>query len=50
MLKKMLYVLGVVLLLAFSNAQAAEYDAAYVAEVKARAERGDAIAQGALAE
>ena len=50
MLKKMLYVLSVTLLFAFSNAQAAEYDAAYVAEVKARAERGDTSAQCALAE
>ena len=50
MLKKMLYVLGVTLLFAFSNAQAAELNAASVAEIKANAERGDATAQCVLAE
>ena len=49
MLKKMLYMLSVTLLFAFSNAQAAEYDAAVVKGWKARAERGDASAQCLLA-
>ena len=50
MLKKMLYMLGVMLLMAFSGTQAAEYNAAFVAMVKADAERGDAGSQCALAE
>jgi len=50
MLKKILYVLSIALLLAFSNAQAATIDAAVVAGVKAEAERGNAVAQCALAE
>ncbi len=50
MLKKILCAAGVVLLMAFSNAQAAKCDAACVARIKADAERGNAIGQGALAE
>ena len=50
MLKKILYMLGVVLLLTFSNAQAAMLNAAFVAIVKAGAERGDAFYQCVLAE
>ncbi len=50
MLKKILYMLGVVLLLTFSNAQAAEINAAVVARIKAAAKRGDARGQCALAE
>ncbi len=50
MLKKILCAAGVVLLMAFSNAQAAKCDAACVARIKADAERGNAMAQGALAE
>ena len=50
MLKKILYVLGVALLLAFSGTQAAEFSAALVARIKANAERGDASAQCALGE
>ena len=50
MLKKMLCITGVILLMAFSGTQAAEYDAAFVAKAKALAERGNAIAQCALAE
>ena len=50
MLKKILCTAGVVLLFAFSNAQAVDIDAAGVAETKAKAERGDAFAQCVLAE
>ena len=50
MLKKMLCAAGVMLLMAFSGTQAAKYDAAPVATIKARAEHGDASAQCALAE
>ena len=50
MLKKMLCTAGVVLLMAFSGTQAAEYDAAVVKEWKARAERGDASFQCSLGE
>ena len=50
MLKKMLCAAGVMLLMAFSGTQAAEIDAASVPRLKAEAERGDAVAQGALAE
>ena len=50
MLKKMLCATGITLLLAFSNAQAAKYDAAHVAKVKDGAERGDAFAQCILAD
>ena len=48
MLKKMLYMLGVTLLFVFSNAQAAQCDAACVAGAKALAKQGNALAQFVL--
>ena len=57
MLKKILCTAGVMLMTAFSTAKAGDlycyegpYDAAYVARIKADAERGDAEAQCRLAE
>ena len=50
MMKKMLYAAGVMLLMVVSCTQVAKYDAAFIARIKADAERGDASAQCALAE
>ncbi len=49
MLKKVLCAACVMVMMAVSSAKAAEYDADHVAAWKARAEQGNALAQGALA-